>query len=310
MLINHVQIDTNAYCGSKCFCCPVRYYKRPHISLMSNILFDSILCQLDTGISDGYVSPNYMVWLSSYNDILHDTFLKDRLDIMRQHGKSFQLLTNAVKLLESVDLLDEYQDVIQGFSINIPAGNKESYQTYTQNDQSFFDHIIKGLTYLYSKNPFRYKQIVSIIVNGVYDDPIGRIQMKFDMPMEDTNTQVSQLKELQPFNVHDARPLCDRAGLLRAVNIIDNQAEGVREQWKLPVGTTKAAGCNGGSRLLEWVHISSKGDLYTCCQDYLEKYSYGNLSDTSLKDLLFSDEHDKIIDKTLEELCINCWFAY
>ena len=173
-----------------------------------------------------------------------------------------------------------------------------------------FDQITKGLIYLYSKDPNRYKQIVTVIVNGVHDDPIGQIQMKFDVPIGDTNKQIGQLKQKLPYRVTDARPLCDRAGLLKKVNIIDNQAENVREMWKLGVGSLKASGCNGGDRLHGWLHISSKGDLYTCCQDFLEKMNYGNLSEKSLKDLIDSEERKEMIERTLEELCISCWFSY
>ena len=309
-MINAVQIDTNSVCGSLCFCCPAKYYKRPHISLMSNDMFESILSQLNEGINQGLVSEHYSIWLSSYNDVLHDQFLKDRLDLLRKHKRQFQLLTNGIRLLDQADLLSEYQDVIHGYSINIPAGNSVDYHKYSGNNTLIFERIINGLIYLYSKNPSRYKQIVTVTVNGVYDDPIARAQMKLDIPVGDTDKQVAQLIKIQPFRVTDARPLCDRAGLLRKVNVIDNQAEGVRELWKLPVGATKATGCNGGSRLTDWVHVSSKGDLYTCCQDFFEKHSYGNLNETNLLDAIQSERRSEVIEETLEELCIQCWFAY
>ena len=220
--IGFIQIDTNSVCGSKCWCCPVRYYKRKHVSIMSEDMFESILTQLDEGIKENYVLPSISIWLSSYNDVLHDPFLKDRLDRMRQHGRQFQLLTNGINLLKCADLLSEYEDVIHGYSVNLIAGNAEDYAKYTNNDASIFPQIIKGLNYLYSKNPNRYKQIVSVIVNGVYDDDVAKLQTKIEMPVGDTDKQMEQLKKLLPYKIFDARPLCDRAGLLKKVNILDN----------------------------------------------------------------------------------------
>ena len=49
-IIEHVQIDTNANCGSRCWFCPVKYYKRPHSTLMTNETFESILVQLNAGV--------------------------------------------------------------------------------------------------------------------------------------------------------------------------------------------------------------------------------------------------------------------
>ena len=310
VMIKSVQVDTNANCGSRCYFCPCRYYKRPHVSLMPNSMFESIITQLDEGVSEGYVTKGYSIWLSSYNDVLHDPFLKDRLDILRKYNKQFQLLTNGINLLKCADLLNEYPDVIHGYSVNLPAGNPEDYSKYTKNDGLIFNQIIKGLNYLYSKNPNRYKQIVSITVNGVYDDDIAKLQTKIKLPDGNTDKQVEQLKKLLPYKIFDARPLCDRAGLLKRVNILDNSAPGVRELWKLPVGAEKATGCNGGSRLYEWLHFSSRGDLYTCCQDYLEKYSWGNVKNDNLKDLIFSLKRYSIVDDTLSGLCPQCWFAY
>lgn len=309
-MIEHVQIDTNAYCGSKCWFCPVKYYKRPHYEIMSNELFENILMQFQNGIFENYVSPNYTVWLSSYNDILQDTYLIERLSSLRKFGKQFQLLTNGIGILKNLDTLIEFEDVIHGYSVNLCAGNSEDYSKFTGNGEEIFTQIISGLIGLYSRNPDRYRQIVTVSVNGAHDDPIGRVQLKYDLPIGDTNKQISQLKKLLPYKISDARPLCDRAGLLRKVNIIDNQAEGVRELWKLPVDAESATGCNGGSRLDKWIHIGVNGGLYLCCQDFFEKYCYGNARDGKI----FLDNNGTLCytlrQKMLNEVCRFCWFSF
>ena len=277
---------------------------------MTNEMFDSILDQLDNLIQINLVHPHYSLWLSSYNDILLDVLLRDRLSILRKHKKSFHVLTNGIGILKNSELIHSYRDVINGLTVNLPAGNPMDYSRYTKNDASLFDQIIEGLILLYEKSPDYYKKVVTIVVNGSYDDEIARSQMKYKLPDNDTNNQINLLRKIQPFKVNDARPLCDRAGLLRKVNIIDNQAEGVRELWKLPVNSVKASGCNGGNRLNAWIHINSKGDLYTCCQDFLEKYVYGSLLTSSLEELLTSHSREEMNELTLQNLCTQCWFSY
>lgn len=309
-MIEHVQIDTNAYCGSKCWFCPVKYYQRPHHEIMSNELFENILTQFKNGISEGYVIPNYTIWLSSYNDVLQDRFLKNRLNLLRNYGKQFQLLTNGIGLLKNIDILSEFEDVIHGYSVNLCAGNKEDYSKFTGNGEEVFGQIIEGLVSLYSKNPDRYRQIVTISVNGAYDDPIGRIQLKYNLPEGDTDKQIGQLRKLLPYKISDARPLCDRAGLLRKVNIIDNQAGNVRSMWKLPVGVETATGCNGGNRLDKWIHVGSNGNLYLCCQDFFEKYSYGNAKNGKIFLDFYGNECYDLKYKMLKDVCRSCWFSF
>ena len=95
---------------------------------------------------------------------------------------------------------------------------------------------------------------------------------------------------------------------------LDNSVDPIRTWWKLPVGAEEASGCNGGGehggRPFEWVHVSSNGDLYTCCQDYLQTFTYGNLKSNTLDRLLVSKKREKAIKDTLKDLCTKCWFSY
>lgn len=309
-MIKSVQVDTNSVCGSRCYFCPVRYYKRPHISVMNNLLFRDILSQLKTGVQEGVVDPSYAIWLSSYNDVLHDIYLEERLLSLREYSKQFYLLTNGIMIESKLNLISEFKDVISGISVNLSAGNAVDYERFTGNSKDIFYQIINGLVSLYSKDPEWYSRITSVSVNGVYDDPIGRSQMRFDLPIGDTDKQVDQLKRILPFRVCDARPLCDRAGLLRKVSIIDNQAGEVRPMWRLPVGSEKATGCNGGSRLDEWIHIASDGNLYICCQDFHEEYSYGNANTDKILEAFLSEKRLVVKEEALKSLCTRCWFSY
>ena len=304
--ILQVQIDSSGFCGSQCRFCCVRYLKRPSNEVMSKELFRDVIKQVATLYSDEVPG----IWLSSYNDILLDPFLKDRLLTLREHGLSFVVLSNAIGLLKSLELLNEYKDVISGYSFNVPAGNAEDYSLFTFNPEKTFYLIIDGLLGLYNLDPEKYNREVSITVNGSFSDEYGRAQLKYSPPDGDTEKQVGQLKNLLPYEkISDARPLCDRAGNLKEF-AIDNSVMPIREWWKLPIGAEVASGCNGGSRLLEWVHVTNSGNLITCCQDFQEIFSWGSLKNDRLVNLLYSKQRAKAIEDTLRDLCTKCWFSY
>lgn len=309
--ISNIQIDTSVFCGSKCWFCPVNYYARPTTEIMSLETFESILLQLQ---NSKLVNDDYSLWLSSYNEHLLYPYLKESLELLRKYKKSFSLLTNGINLLKNVDLINEYEDVIHGISVNLCAGNSFDYNLYTGNPSTTFTQIIEGLYSLFGKNTERYQRIVSISVNGIFDDEYGKAQTKFELEEGSTDRQVEQLKVLLPYrNISDARPLCDRAGLLKPY-ALDNTVDPIRTWWKLPVGATRASGCNGGGehggRPFEWLHISSNGNLYTCCQDYLQIYNYGNVKMDSINNLIVSEKRALEIERTLVNLCTKCWFSF
>ena len=329
-VIQNIQIDPNAVCGSNpptgtngCWFCPSAYYPRNNPSTMSSDFFEHVLSEIAEGIKLGFIGAGFTLWLSSYNDLLLAKHLKEYLDSLRRHKWRFSVLTNGVGLLKNVDLLNRYKDVIAGYLVDLPTGNAEDYARLTKNAPHIFEQIVQGLRELYNRDPGLYERTMVITVNGAYDDQVARAQLGYNLPIGDTDKQIKQLKYLFPyFNIHEARPLCDRAGLLADVGIIDNSVMSVRKWWKLPIENGGfAIGCNGGGesrlgRLGEWLHVGSSGDsrgtrgpLYTCCQDMLEESVYGNLRDSHLVDLIYSEERIIQIDKMLKSKCLRCWFS-
>jgi hypothetical protein len=316
--IRQIQIDPNAACGSRCWFCPVRYYSRPSNDVMTPEEFDHVLCEIEDGVVHKVIDSRYTLWLSSYNDIIIDPHLSSRLETLRKHHLRFTVLTNGIGLLKNVDIVNRYKDVIAGYLVNLPAGNAEDYAKFTLNPPHVFDQIKQGLYALYNRDPGLYEKILTITVNGAFDDTRARAQLKYDLPIGDTDKQVRQLKNLFPFfNIHEARPLCDRAGLLKD-HAIDNSVPLIRQVWRLPVfkegEEAFAVGCNGGGesnlgRLGEWLHIGSRSNAYLCCQDYGESSTFGSVKDSRLVDLIHCEERVIQIDKMLRGKCLRCWFA-
>jgi radical SAM protein with 4Fe4S-binding SPASM domain len=312
-MLKHVQIDTTGWCGSKCWFCPVRYFDRPNapfVHMLPLDVFENILNQLvnlkETGIAD----RNLTLWLSAYGDPLADTYLDFRLRQVGEHGFLIPIVTNGVYLEKNVDTIIRRNNCIGNFSINIPAGNRDDYFKYTLNDPSVFDSIIRGITGLIDADE-TFKTRIHVNVNGAYThDENGRCQLLYPLPDGDTDKQVQQLKELLPdVTVHDARPLCDRAGLLATV-AINNSAMPNRLNWRLPVGATTATGCNGGDRLDSWLHITNAGKVIACCQDYQEVSVFGDIEKQTLLEIWNSDERQRMKETMLSGLCVKCHFSY
>jgi glycosyltransferase involved in cell wall biosynthesis len=287
-LITNIQIDPNAVCGSKCWFCPVKFVDRPERTLMTIDVFTHILDEIIRAQRFGLVTQTFTLWLSSYNDILLDPLLENRLIELRRRGLGFTCLTNGVGLLKVVDLLHEYRDVIHGYSVNLPAGNAKDYERYTENQESVFYDILSGLHRLYSKDPEYYRHSVHVGINGRYPND----NVLFDVPPNDTDLQLHDLKLwLSEYpRVEAMRPLCDRAGHLKPFSI-DNRAN-----------VSNPKGCN---RLTEWLHFNSLGDLYTCCQDYLEETKYANILTSDLVSILNVDMPTEL---TKSSLCVKCIF--
>lgn len=306
--IKSIQIDPNGFCGSKCIFCCVRYIDRPlSTQLMSVEMFRNIIQKLRSLFPS--VFP--FLWLSSYNDILLDPHLCSRLSVLREFGLSFTVLSNGIGLLKNLSNLIPYHgNVINGYLLNIPAGNAQDYSFFTQGNEEIYNQVIRGVTELYQSNPSWAVSHVNITVNGSYSDEYAKLQLKYTVSDNNTELQLAQLRGLFPyFNITDARPLCDRAGSLKPF-AIDNSVMPIRNWWKLPISAEIASGCNGGSRLTDWIHITNSGHLITCCQDYEELHSYGHMNDADLRTILTSNARVSAIMNSLRHMCTRCWFSY
>lgn len=306
--ITNIQIDPNGFCTQKCWFCPVRYEPRLNLEVMSIHWFDYILEQINECIELGHISKTYQLWLSSYNEITADPYLEQRLECLRKHKAKFYLLSNGFNILKHIELLHSYKDVILSYVINLPAGNAIDFKKFTQRSEKDFYSVLNGLTQLYSLDPVYYKKNIAISINGVYDNCRSLKHSLYQLPLGDTDKQVAQLKDCFPFlpRITENRPLCDRAGILKKYNAIDNL---INKNLSIP-HFCKNGGKNGG-RLYEWLHIGCNGpdgagNLYTCCQDYQETYTYGTLKTTSLAELIHSKERAKAILDSTKKMCLEC----
>ena len=79
----------------------------------------------------------------------------------------------------------------------------------------------------------------------------------------------------------------------------------------------RLAGCdNVGSRPLQHLHITPHGKCVLCCEDYDEKYVVGDLTQSTIAEVLAGDEMAKLrrwvygLEEAPEDfICRDCVFA-
>jgi radical SAM protein with 4Fe4S-binding SPASM domain len=63
------------------------------------------------------------------------------------------------------------------------------------------------------------------------------------------------------------------------------------------------------ARYFENLYIGVKGNLFLCCHDYYQKYSFGNIVTGSLKAMLAPKKRKDMIRKFTHDFCRHCSFA-
>jgi radical SAM protein with 4Fe4S-binding SPASM domain len=105
--------------------------------------------------------------------------------------------------------------------------------------------------------------------------------------------QVNIARLLFPkIKINEQWNLIDRAGLM----------DDVMES-KLPSGNV--IGCST-KRDTEWLHVSPKGEVFLCCNDYHMDYTFGNLNTSSLKEIWMSDKRKRVLQTAFKSICTSC----
>ncbi len=98
---------------------------------------------------------------------------------------------------------------------------------------------------------------------------------------------VNVIGESQPRRVERMRALFGR---FPNVNIIplasDTRAGAVQNDLVSPAILLKNPRLGGCARLAAHVQISWQGDLFMCCEDYAQEFTFGNIANESLEEIL------------------------
>jgi hypothetical protein len=276
-----VSLETMIACNQKCYFCPVSIAPRDDYS-MPDALFERIVTELYD-----YRTTLESVFLQSYNEPTLDRRFVDFCRTLFAADLPVAVLSNGSGFTPAkVDALIEGGG-LRYLCINLSTLDRERYTHDRGADH--LQAVLRNLDYLKDKP---LAQQMNMVVLGTGDD-VHRAD--FDA--------IRERFAGSRFTV-EHHVVMDRAGWLDV---------GLRPMTQ----NTRLAGCdNVGSRPLQHLHITPHGKCVMCCEDYDENYIVGDLTTSTIADVLAGSELATlrkwvygIEDAPADFICRNCIFA-
>jgi len=280
-LLKYVSFEANSVCNQGCYFCPVSTHPRESHT-MSLELYEDITRQLaewkDTLIG---------VSMINYNEPTIDKHFVERVAMLRRYGLPPAVLTNGWGLTPArVDAILGMGG-LKYLSVNLSTLDRERYAADRRGDH--LPVVLRNMDYV--KN-VRLAETMEIAVLGQGDAVHKR---DFD---EISAAFAGSLFDIKYYEV------MNRAGNVM-VGLRPTEAIG------------RLCGCEQtGSRPLQWVHITPRGECVLCCQDYHEQYVVGDLAEESLRDILTGPRMALmrrwvygLEEAPADFLCRNCIYA-
>ena len=276
-----VSLETMTACNQKCYFCPVSIAPREDYAMPVEF-FEKIVSMLTQ-----FRPTIESVFLQSYNEPTLDRRFVDQCRTLFAADLPVAVLSNGTGLTPlKVDALVE-AGPLRYISINLSTLDRERYQ----HDRGA-DHVglvLRNLDYAKDR-PLAH--CMKIVVLGIGDE-------QHDRDYE----QIGQRFSGSRFEV-ERHVVMDRAGWLDV-------------GLKPPERKRHLAGCdNVGSRPLQHLHITPRGKCVLCCEDYDERYVVGDLTTSTIAEVLEGDEIARLrrwvygMEEAPEDfICRNCIFA-
>ena len=274
------QIETITYCNHRCWYCQNAHYPVPKPRVMGLTLFENIIEQISTVYPKDELS---VISFAAYNEPTLDPYFQKRLKVLTESGFKYWFISNASQMTwDLTDYMIKEKIAVYGFLFNVPAIDPDQFQAAVNVPARKIYAIRENLIYLL-KRRHKLNADVTIIVHG---DQSRMHQHNFQ--------RMRSFFENYSVNVVYG-PVMNRAGMLDTVT-----------HQKIDHQTDKLI-CRAD--YFDNIYIGVNANLYLCCHDYYQRYSYGNLSDASLKKLLTSKKRCKEELRFKRDFCRFCPFA-
>lgn len=294
-MINYIQLDPNGLCNAGCWFCPISNLGNPknQISQMSIDLFEKIIKNI-VELKGTLVNPNlHFIYCSHYNEVLLYRYFEPMLEILNKYNLTLCLLTNGIPLTpQKIDIINKHQPSVSMIAVNAPVYEKRLFEKRTGMKENLFDKLIDNI--YYARNNLYNPKILMLQINGInHQSNITKLKNFPDLEEDEMDKQVEIAKSLFPdIRITEQWNLIDRAGLLKDV-MINN----------IPKGDV--VGCSV-KRDTDWLHISPKGDVFLCCNDFYMEYNYGNLNNQTIEQIWYSDKRKEVNEKAFNTICKEC----
>lgn len=280
-LLKYVSLEAHTVCNQSCYFCPVSVAPREDY-FMPTELYERIVGELAA-----WRDTIEAVFMINYNEPTADKRFVEQVRTLRAAGLPPAVLTNGTGLTPArVDALVELGG-LRFLSINLSTLDRRRYQKDRGGDH--LDLVLRHLDYAKDKP---LAEQMDMVVLGTGDE---NHQRDF--------AEISQRFAGSRFAVKSFEVM-DRAGYLQI-------------GLKPAVPNQRLCGCeNVGSRPLQHLHITPRGQCVLCCEDYDEAYVVGDLNRESVEEVLTGPTMSLMRRWAygLEEaprdfICRNCTFA-
>lgn len=250
-LLKYVSLEAHTVCNQACYFCPVSVAPRED-HFMPMDLYERILGELSV-----WRDTIEAVFMINYNEPTADKRFVEQVRAIKSAGLRPAVLTNGTGLTPR--RIDEIVEMggLRFLSINLSTLDRERYRRDRGGDH--LRTVLRNLDYAKDRP---VAEQMDMVVLGTGDDEHRRdfdeISRRFD----------GSRFEVKYFEV------MDRTGHIQI---------GLRPA----VPNQRLCGCdNVGSRPLQHIHITPRGQCVLCCEDYDEKYVVGDLTRESVQDVL------------------------
>jgi MoaA/NifB/PqqE/SkfB family radical SAM enzyme len=276
-----VSLETMIACNQKCYFCPVSIAPREDFD-MPVALFERIVGELTS-----YRDTLESVFLQSYNEPTLDRRFVEFCRTLFAAKLPVAVLSNGSGLTPAkVDALIE-SGPLRYICINLSTLDRERY--IRDRGEDHLGVVLRNLDYVKSRP---LAEVMKIVV-------LGKGDAEHDVDFESISERFAGSR----FTV-ERHVVMDRAGWLD----IGLKPDAPKKQ---------LAGCdNLGSRPLQHLHITPRGQCVLCCEDYDEKYLVGDLTRNTIAEVLAGPELAKMrrwvygIEEAPDDfMCRDCVFA-
>ncbi len=251
--LKYVSLEAHTVCNQGCYFCPVAYDRRED-HFMPTEQYDDIVRQLAD-----YRSTIEAVFMINYNEPTADKRFVDQVRTLKEAGLPPATLTNGTGLTpKRVDALVEMGG-LRFLSINLSTLDRERYEADRRGDH--LDLVLRNLDYAKDRP---VAEAMDIVVLGRGDEVHRRDFQEIEARFAGSRFNVKLFEVM------------DRAGYLQVGLSAHNET---------------LCGCdNVGSRPLQHLHINPYGKCLLCCEDYDGSYVVGDLTESTLEEVLTGPE--------------------
>ena len=279
--LKYVSLEAHTVCNQACYFCPVSIAPRePYF--MPTELYRSIVAQLAA-----WRDTIEAVFMINYNEPTADKRFVEQVRTIREAGLPPAVLTNGTGLTpRRVDQLVEMGG-LRFLSVNISTVDGQRYRE-TRGE----DHLELVLRHLDYAKDQPLAERMDMIVLGTGDETHQRDYEAIQARFAGSRFTVAKHRVM------------DRAGLMPI---------GARP----PRPHQRLRGCeNVGSRPLQHLHVTPHGRCVLCCEDYHEKHVVGDLTVSTVEEVLSGPEMARLRrwvygleDAPADFMCRQCVYA-